>query len=289
LLKPSTLYPVKGVAGRTPGQQILIASFARSEKDFVMKKRVSSTEKGKRSSGDMELTIADGAELRTVIAPKRETLGVDTKAIVVRAEPLEFGLSNEEIEASAQHWAHSLIGFRRAIRQIHDFQLIMYRAGQIADERMGLLPSAAVAKPPAYCRALTHTDDKQVSLVEYRALASRKSEFDMFVDGTRRRAGKKHENERFEECDITTLEFEMLTEYIETRKSIRPFNTAVGSRTSLDAAQKTFNNARAKVDFRVGRYSWRAFALLSNSDPKLKAFEFRPPEGLRFCVIFPLG
>jgi hypothetical protein len=48
---------------------------------------------------------------------------------------------------------------------------------------------------------------------------------------------------------------------------------------------KIFERARRKVDVSLGRYEWRALQTLKSSVPDAKAFQFRPPQSMRWALI----
>lgn len=134
-----------------------------------------------------------------------------------------------------------------------------------------------------HCRAVTHEGTRNLGKKEYERLTSGKSSYDIFIDGFTREVAHKRESRP----KLTAAEFEIVSEYIETRKALRPFGTRTGSARSRDAAVKLFENARRKVDIKLGRYEYRAFRLHKATDPIMKSFQFDPPKGMTFCLIIP--
>lgn len=118
---------------------------------------------------------------------------------------------------------------------------------------------------------------------QYEDFVSKKKSCDIFIDGFTREVlhgGKVRKS-------LTPGEFAIISEYIESRKVMRPFATRTGNARSREAAVKLFETARRKVDIKLGRYEYCAFRLHKNCAPELKAFEFAPPEGLRYCLVIP--
>lgn len=140
------------------------------------------------------------------------------------------------------------------------------------------------AKPSQYhCRTVTHEGTKYLSKKQYEKLTSKKKSYDIFIDGFTREVAHKGKV-----CPkLTAAEFEIISEYIESRAVMRPFSTKTGSTRSRDAAVKLFENARRKVDIKLGRYKYLAFQLHKVTDPKMKSFQFAPPEDIAYCLVIP--
>jgi hypothetical protein len=154
----------------------------------------------------------------------------------------------------------------------------------LEEERLVETASAQADKPAwSYCKAITHEGERFLNREQYEAFVSMGRSCDIFIDGFTREVlhgGRARQS-------LTPGEFAIISEYIETRKVMRPFATQTGSARSREAAVKLFETARRKVDIKVGRYEYRAFRLHKNCDPKMKAFEFAPPEGLSYCLVIP--
>jgi hypothetical protein len=146
--------------------------------------------------------------------------------------------------------------------------------------------SARVNKAKAsqyHCRTVTHEGAKQLTKKQYEKLISEKKFYDIFIDGFTKEIthkGKAHSK-------LTAAEFEIICEYIESKTALRPYSTKTGNARPRDAAIKLFENARSKVDIKLGRYKYRAFQLHKVTDPKMKSFQFAPPEDMTYCLIIP--
>lgn len=236
-----------------------------------------------------ETRALDEVEVATQTSDKPGGTSIVPRRGSTAAFWMPLSRSPDEFEKRAQEMAEGIIAHNKCVLVIHEFMAVWVRAATIADEKMKamgwtLQPAAPVRT--IYCNAVIDGESKTLTFDEYQSLLGRITDYDLFIDGLRRIAGRKN-GEKCESQDITTLELEMLAEYIESRKPLRPMNTRVGGRTSADAAQKIFDKARAKVDIRLGRYKWRAFTLHKNLDSAMKAFEFRPPNDFRYCLLLP--
>ncbi|MFQ5518202.1 MAG: hypothetical protein ACE5E8_11585, partial [Acidimicrobiia bacterium] len=181
----------------------------------------------------------------------------------------------------------------------------------VLDEHSGLVPSPAadrplerfrqkcglpevvdVAAPPddeAYCRVITHEDDRVIGREAYQDLAATASEFDIYIDGVSHTARTRRDVNPSPTVSLSPGEFDIIAEYVESRKRIRPYRTKAGAEcSSSTAAQKLFDRARRKVDIKSGQFDPRAFRLHKTVEAQMKAYEFSPPDGLRFCVLIPL-
>jgi hypothetical protein len=148
---------------------------------------------------------------------------------------------------------------------------------------------ARVEEPclPIYCRAITREGVRTLTKVEYDELVKHRSEYDMFIDGSIGEALCRQDKSKPRPAKLTLKAQSILSDFIESRKPMRPRSTRTGSTClSRDSACRLFERARAKVDVKLGRREHRAFRLHRNAfDPKLKAFEFAPPNDLQYCVI----
>lgn len=149
--------------------------------------------------------------------------------------------------------------------------------------------SARKQQAPAYCRMVTREGARMLSKAQYDEFLKTRSEYDMFIDGITgdavcRQAGAKPRSSK-----LTPKERCILVDYIDAARPMRPYNTKTGTTClSRDAACRLFEKARRKADVRLGRYEYRAFLLHKNSaDPRLKTFEFAPPDDLQYCLIVP--
>jgi len=150
---------------------------------------------------------------------------------------------------------------------------------------------ALTKKPraPGYCCVVTREGTRTLSKAQYDDLVTRQGEYDMFIDGTTRDVACRKGKAAPRQAKLTPKELGMLIDYIEAGKRMRPYNTKTGAGClSRTAACRLFEKARRKVDVKLGRYEYRAFRLHKNAtDPKLKAFEFAPPDDLQYCLIVP--
>jgi hypothetical protein len=163
-----------------------------------------------------------------------------------------------------------------------------------ADVNTGLAdgPAAMVDNRPqqAYCRSITQQGRRLLSKTEYEILVKSKSEYDMFIDGMTGHSLCRENRATPRTAKLTPKELGILIDLIQADRPIRPSNTNTGGAClSPASACRLFEQARRKVDVKLGRYKYRAFRLhKSPSNRNLKAFEFVPPDDLRYCVIVPV-
>jgi len=138
-----------------------------------------------------------------------------------------------------------------------------------------------------YCHVLTRQGDVMVSRAEYDALVRHRDEYGMFIDGMTRKVTCREANGDLRVANLTARELCILVDLIEAGRPMRPHATKTGSEcASSEAASRLFEEARRKVDLKLGRYEYRAFRLHRNpSGPKFKTVEFAPPSDLQYCVI----
>lgn len=142
-----------------------------------------------------------------------------------------------------------------------------------------------------FCKVCWQKGTYFVHKERYQDLLSREAEgFDMFIDGVTKVARCKIRGGRVRIATLTPGEFEIIAEYIETKKNMRPIATKTGSagQRSHESALKLFEKARAKVDVRLDRYEYRAFRLHKTTDRMQKSFEFDPPKGMSYCLVIPV-
>jgi len=140
-----------------------------------------------------------------------------------------------------------------------------------------------------YCRIVTREGSLTAGKVQYDEAVAARDRYEMFIDGMTGEASCRHGKAKPRSAKLTTRERSILIDVIQAGKPIRPFSTKTGSSSASPAAAcRLFEEARRKVDAKLGRYTYRAFRLhKSPTDKKLKAFEFAPPDDLQYCVIVP--
>lgn len=251
-----------------------------------MKKSVGGN--GRKVGTEVAVDVVEEAQgpSREGLAIPRAGTAIEVRSDAVRrpsAVDLEVRRYWDAVESQAQSWAN----IRAAFETVDH---IARRAAEIGLERrrrLGLEP--AIPPEPVYCACRTHEGVSSLTHDAYRDLKSRAYEFEMLLDGQRMFGMRRNRDGSTQEQELLPSEFEMLREYIESGRILRPAQTSAGSRSSEAAARKTFENARRKVDIPITRYSWRAFVLRKRSPSTMNAFEFSPPEGFRYCLITPLG
>ena len=149
------------------------------------------------------------------------------------------------------------------------------------------LPGKAV--DGVYCRVITREGTRSVAKAQYEKLVETRNGYDMFIDGMTREASCRHDKQKPRAEKLTPKELAILSDFIQAAKPMRPYNTKTGNGcASSSSAYRLFEEARKKVDVKLGRYGYRAFRLHKNaSDRKLNAHEFAPPEDLNYCLILP--
>jgi len=142
-----------------------------------------------------------------------------------------------------------------------------------------------------YCCSITKEGARPRNKVEYEQLVKSRKDYDMFIDGMTRNASCRDGNGNLRTAKLTARELAILGDYIQAEKPMRPYRTKTGRESSSpEAARKLFEEARRKVDVKLhGRYGYRAFHLHRHpTNKKLHSFEFRPPDGLTYCLILPV-
>ena len=140
-----------------------------------------------------------------------------------------------------------------------------------------------------YCHTISHWGTEYLNKAQYKKLLKTMNEYDMFIDGLTQEALCRESNGKVRTEKITPKEIGILRDYIKDGGILRPHSTTTGSEcSSIDSACKLFEVARKKVDEKLERYKFRAFITHRNpTDPKLKSYEFAPPDKLAYCLILP--
>ena len=141
-----------------------------------------------------------------------------------------------------------------------------------------------------YCRAITRESTQHLSRAEYDALQRTRDEYDMFIDGISREATSRKGSGPPQTAKLTSSELYILRDFIESGKPMRPRDTKTGENClSPVSAIRLFQQARKKVDMKLGRHEYRAFHLHKSSHgPDCNTYEFVPPDDLTYClIVFP--
>jgi len=146
------------------------------------------------------------------------------------------------------------------------------------------------AQEDTYCRVITRAGTRRLGKVQYNELVKERDGYDLFIDGITREASCRHGKGTPRTATLTPKELGILGDYIQGAKPMRPHHTKTGSHCLSGAsACKLFEEARRKVDVKLGRYTYRAFRLHKNpTDRQLKSYEFAPSHDLTYCLILPL-
>ena len=146
-----------------------------------------------------------------------------------------------------------------------------------------------VRRQPDYCHVITREGAITLPKSGYEDLVKKGGNYGMFIDGMTREASSRDGDGEPKVSKLTAMELGILVDVITAEKPVRLHATKTGSEcASSSAAARLFEEARRKVDIKLGRYQYRAFRLQRNpSGPKFKTVEFAPPDDLHYCVITP--
>ena len=155
------------------------------------------------------------------------------------------------------------------------------------------LPAAAESEieqvADEYCRIFTNEGLRVLRRDEYEELITTKKRYNLFIDGFTRYTWRRlTRRSKFTQDKLTPAEFEMIQEYIRAKAPLRPLNAKVMNHQFLQAPVKLFESARRKVDINVdGKF--KAFHVIEAVGKDRNSYEFRPPDGMTFCLILPKG
>ncbi|MFH1231737.1 MAG: 7-cyano-7-deazaguanine synthase [Planctomycetota bacterium] len=161
-----------------------------------------------------------------------------------------------------------------------------------------------------YAYRLTHdTSVGQKEILtkqQYDKLAAQSDKFDIFIDGTKSNHpySKKNKKNKIEKGHLNDIEFALIREYIETRKTMRPavtetikgYNKAVAEAEKKriigdESAIKYLESARGKVDIEINRYKWSVFKRGKQISPSTPSdcFLFDPPSDFKYCIVIKVS
>ncbi|HEU4406812.1 MAG TPA: hypothetical protein VFS43_16210 [Polyangiaceae bacterium] len=170
--------------------------------------------------------------------------------------------------------------------------ILTARGGELALSEGGraLLEPAARA---SLCRALTDRGERALDRAAYDAfLRDEAHAFDFVLDavdvsrGRHATAWRRDERGGLERVELTRHEAEALAELVERAAVTRAGELACLRAAGVHDAVRVVERARQKVDVRVARYAWRAFATIGGRGDE-RAYHFAPPPGFRYACLLP--
>jgi 7-cyano-7-deazaguanine synthase in queuosine biosynthesis len=124
---------------------------------------------------------------------------------------------------------------------------------------------------------------------EYSQLTESSGSFDVFIDGTTLRVEQKLGGDLKTER-LSSGEFDILCEYVESRKLMTPIMTRFARRVgqSEGAANGMFKRGRRKVDARNEQRQWALFKTRKGGWDRPTQYRFDPDKPLKYCILRPL-
>lgn len=160
-------------------------------------------------------------------------------------------------------------------------------------QTVGIGPGTAFAEAreqdnatTVYARVVSSSGSSStITQAEYRDLVAARCNYDFVVDGVSKTVYRRDENTMHQDR-LTTAEFEMVKQYILTRRILRPVQAILGSPDYHESAIKVFERARRKVDKKIRRGEWVLFRAHLKRATSDKAFEFAPGESVLWMMVY---
>jgi len=165
-----------------------------------------------------------------------------------------------------------------------------YESPAVSHSRRGvssLIEARKESRTPHFATIQTHDHGRRpIPKDFYVDLIRDLDGYDFVIDGVKKKA-LKWEDGNLRESPLTASEFEVLKGLIATGSIKRPCQARSIGRDNPMSSNKTFENARKKIDIKIGRYKWTLFRTHRYSDRSQKAYQFDPPDGTTWILIDP--
>jgi hypothetical protein len=166
--------------------------------------------------------------------------------------------------------------------------------GLILDPGFDHLLHPVGTAPAPFCMLFDAERNRLLTLEQYEAFIKRADEFDLFLDATFPRAGKRYVGGKRDERGVyipvalSRNEALAFVELVSRAAVTRASGLACLRAARVATPVRVVEIARKKLDLKLGhRYKWRSLHAVGDTHGDDRSYLFKPPAGLRYAILAP--